>query len=82
MTGPPGAGTPTAPQTESIGGSNSGPGNVDPKKLKELVDAWGKLPERERAKAMTEMVRDLPPAYRQMVEDYFRKLAQAEGSGR
>lgn len=78
----PSAGQPNKPQDDSRGGINSGPGNVDPKKLKELVDAWGKLPERERAKAMTEMVRDLPPAYRQMVEDYFRKLAQAEGSGR
>ena len=54
----------------------SGPGNVDPKKIKDLVDVWGKLPERERVKAMTELTRDLPPAYRQMLEDYFRKLAQ------
>ena len=51
----------------------------DPKKLKELVDAWGKLPERDRIKAMTEMTRDLPPAYRQMIEDYFRKLASEQG---
>ena len=27
---------------------------------------------------MTEMVRDLPPNYRQMIEDYFRRIAIAE----
>ncbi|OAI52040.1 hypothetical protein AYO44_16775 [Planctomycetaceae bacterium SCGC AG-212-F19] len=69
------AGAPTAPQQDSFGGQNSGPGNVDPKKLREVVESWGKLPEKERAKAMTEMVRSMPPAYRQMIEDYYRKSA-------
>lgn len=75
--GSPGAGTPTAPQTESIGGSNSGPGNVDPRKLREIVEGWGKLPEKERAKAMTEMMRNMPPAYRAMIEEFYRKGAGA-----
>jgi hypothetical protein len=69
------AGAPTAPQQDSFGGQNSGPGNVDPKKLREMVESWSKLPEKERAKAMTEMVRTMPPAYRQMIEDYYRKSA-------
>src|SRR5208283_3624291 len=69
---------PSAPQTDSRGDTNTGPGNVDPKKLKELVDGWGKLPEKERVKAMTEMIRDLPPSYRQMIEDYYKRTASAQ----
>lgn len=76
------SGAPTAPQQDSFGGQNSGPGNVDPKKLRETVEAWGKLPEKDRAKAMTEMIRTMPPAYRQMIEEYYRKGAGGGGEGR
>jgi hypothetical protein len=58
--------------------NNSGPGNVDPKRLRELAEVWGKLPEKERAKAMLELQRDLPPRYREVIENYFKKLAQNE----
>jgi hypothetical protein len=51
---------------------------VDPKKLKEMAQVWGKLPEKERAKAMLELTRDMPPRYREVIENYFKKLAQAE----
>lgn len=68
------------PQLDSFGGNNSGPGKVDQKKLDTLVKQWGKLPEKERAKAMQEMTRDLPPEYRELIEAYFRKLAQSEGN--
>lgn len=66
------------PQPDSFGGQNSGPGNVDKKKLDGLAQQWGKLPEKERAKAMQELTRDLPPEYRELIEAYFRRLAQAE----
>jgi len=56
--------------------TNSGPGQVDPKRLKEMADVWGKLPERDRAKAMIELTKDMPPRYRQLIEDYFKKMAQ------
>jgi hypothetical protein len=49
---------------------------VDPKRLKELAEVWGKLPEKERAKAMQELQRDMPPRYREVIENYFKKLAQ------
>ena len=75
------AGAPTAPQQDSFGGQNSGPGKVEEKKLREMVEAWGKLPEKDRVKAMTEMVRSMPPAYRQMVEDYYRKSAGGNTGG-
>jgi hypothetical protein len=51
---------------------------VDKKKLDGLAQQWGKLPEKERAKAMQELTRDLPPEYRELIEAYFRKLAQTE----
>jgi hypothetical protein len=73
----PGAQGPT-PQLDSFGGNNSGPGNVDKKKLDGLAQQWGKLPEKERAKAMQELTRDLPPEYRELIEAYFRKLAQLD----
>jgi hypothetical protein len=61
-------------------GRISGPGNVDPKRLKKVAEDWGKLPEKERAKAMQELTRDMPPEYREVIESYFRKLAASESS--
>jgi hypothetical protein len=57
--------------------TNSGPGKVDEKQLKQLADVWGKLPEKERAKAMMELTRDMPPRYRETIEAYFKKIAAA-----
>jgi hypothetical protein len=50
---------------------------VDPKKLKEMAEVWGKLPEKERAKAMTELTRDMPPRYREVIEKYFKEISKA-----
>jgi hypothetical protein len=71
---------PSAPQQDSFGGTGSGPGNVDPKRLKELAEVWGKLPEKDRAKAMAELTRDMPPRYREVIEKYFKELSKSEGS--
>jgi hypothetical protein len=65
------------PQPDSFGGDLRGPGNVDPKKLKEMAEVWGKLPEKERAKAMLELTRDLPAHRRQLIENYFKAMARA-----
>ncbi len=77
--GNPGA-IPSSPQRDSMGGKNGGPGNVDAKKLDGLAKQWGKLPEKERAQAMQELTRDMPPKYREIIESYFRKLAASESS--
>jgi hypothetical protein len=69
---------PQNPQQDSIGGTNRGPGEVDMKKWKEVAETWGKLPEKERAKAMLELTRDMPPKHRELIETYFKKLAQAD----
>lgn len=74
--GQPLGGTPNSPMRDSKIAPTSGPGNVDPKKLENIARAWGKLPEKERAQAMQELTRDMPPRYREVIEAYFRKLAQ------
>ena len=38
--------------------------------------AWGNLPPAKRAAALAEMAKDLPPHYRSVIEEYFRKLAR------
>ncbi|HLJ96591.1 MAG TPA: hypothetical protein VKU02_25680 [Gemmataceae bacterium] len=71
---------PGAPMPDSRPATNGGPGHVDPKKLEGLAKQWGKLPEKERAEAMQELTRDLPPKYREVIETYFRKLAASDSS--
>jgi hypothetical protein len=54
------------------------PGNVDQKRLQNLAQTWGKLPAKEQAKAMAELTRDMPPRYREVIENYFKKVAQSQ----
>jgi hypothetical protein len=75
----PGTNQPNSPQNDSQIMTNSGPGVVDQKKLQHLATNWGKLPEKERAKAMMELTKDLPPRYREVIENYFKTLARSQG---
>jgi hypothetical protein len=50
-------------------------GKVDEKKLKSVAEAWGTMPEKDRAKAVIAITRDLPARYRVIIEDYFRALS-------
>jgi hypothetical protein len=68
----------TRPKQDSDISDGSGPGIVNAKKLKETAQNWGKLPERERVKAMVELIKDLPPRHREVIENYFKKLATQE----
>jgi hypothetical protein len=56
--------------------NNSGPGQVDAKKIKELTEKWGTLPPKDREASMRELTRDMPPRYREVIVEYFRKLSQ------
>jgi len=51
-------------------------GIVDPKKVKELAENWGTLPEKERAKAMVELTRGLDPKYREAIETYIKEVSR------
>jgi tetratricopeptide (TPR) repeat protein len=65
---------PGNPLEDSRLGGIQGKGQVDLKKFKEVADVWGKLPDKERAKAMVELTRGMPPKYRDAIEAYFREL--------
>jgi tetratricopeptide (TPR) repeat protein len=52
-------------------------GEIDMRKFKEYADVWGKLPERERAKAMTDLTRGMPARYRDAIEAYFKQLEKS-----
>jgi tetratricopeptide (TPR) repeat protein len=54
-------------------------GEIDMKKVKEYAEVWGKLPERERAKAMTQLTRGMPAKYRDAIESYFKQLEKSGG---
>jgi hypothetical protein len=51
-------------------------GKVDEKKLRAIAEAWGTMPEKERARAIIAITRDLPARYRVIIEDYFRSLSK------
>jgi hypothetical protein len=55
--------------------TNSGPGQIDPKRIKDLAEQWGRLPPREREANMRELTRDMPQRYREVIQEYFRKLS-------
>ncbi len=55
-----------------------GPGNVTKKDIGDGA-GWGNLPPKEREEAMQQIGRDFPSHYRDVIEQYFRRLA-TEGS--
>jgi len=69
---------PSSPMQDSNIATNGGPGNVDEKKLRTLAANWGSMPEKERAKAMADLTRDLPPKYREVIENYFKSIAVSQ----
>ncbi|MCZ2343689.1 MAG: hypothetical protein LC104_18125 [Bacteroidales bacterium] len=79
--GPPGGGSTqsSGPAGDSTIMGGSGEGKVDEKKLRHYAEVWGKLPAAERAKAVQEITRDLPPKFKPMIEDYFKSLNRIHG---
>jgi len=71
----PGAGQGQRPMPDSRIANLKGAGNVTEKDLQKMAVGWGKLPEKERAAAIQELTRDMPPKYREVIETYFRKIA-------
>jgi len=57
-------------------------GEVDPAAVKKLAEVWGTLPEKERAKAMLDLTRDLDPKYREAVESYIKRIASGSGENK
>jgi hypothetical protein len=42
---------------------------------------WGDLPPRQRQEALQQIGKDFPAHYRDVIEQYFRKLASESGEG-
>jgi hypothetical protein len=64
-----------APDSAIMGGA--GQGTVDEKKLKTLAEKWGTMPDKDRAKAIQDITKDLPARYRVVIEDYFKALSNS-----
>jgi len=78
--GPPSGNRPSNPAGDSgLPNAPPGKGEIDVKKFKEYADVWGKLPEKERAKAMADLTRGMPAKYRDAIEAYFKQLEKAGG---
>ncbi len=70
-----GGGGSSTPAPDSMPGGETGPGEVDPRRLGQRAN-WGNLPPRERHEALQQIAKDLPSHYREVIEEYFRKLAR------
>jgi hypothetical protein len=65
----------SSPMEDSRAAGGSGPGNVTPRNIGR-GSGWGNLPPKEREEAMQEITKNLPAHYRDVIEEYFRKLAR------
>ena len=66
--------TPLKPAEESRIGEGKGPGEVTRRNIGQK-SGWGNLPPKEREEAMQQIGREFPSHYREVVEQYFRRLA-------
>jgi hypothetical protein len=65
------------PMDESQIAGGVGPGDVDPKTLKDR-NGWGDLPPAQRQEALQNITKDLPSHYREVIEAYFKRLATSD----
>jgi hypothetical protein len=80
--GPGGRGQPQGiqsrgPAADSMPAVGKGPGNIDRKRIGSS-SGWGDLPAKEREEALQQIGKDFPSHYRDIVESYFRKIAESE----
>ena len=66
---------PSSPAQDSMPLGGSGPGNVDQRGIGN-GSGWGDLPPKERQKALQQISKELPAHFRDVIEEYFRKLAR------
>jgi hypothetical protein len=74
------SGAPTPMQDSRIA-ELKGPGKVDQRDVGNGA-GWGNLPEKDREKALQDIGRDFPSHYREVIEEYFRRIAAEEAGGR
>jgi hypothetical protein len=69
---------PSSPAHESTPMGGKGPGDVTKRDVGSKSD-WGNLPPKDREEALQQIGRDFPAHYRDVIEQYFKKLASEEG---
>jgi hypothetical protein len=67
------------PMQDSQPGGGSGPGEVDQRRTG-VQSGWGNLPPKQREEALQQISKGLPSHYRDVIEEYFRKMAREGGS--
>jgi hypothetical protein len=68
---------PSTPADQSMPAGGKGPGRVDSKDIGE-GRGWGDLPAKQREEALQQVGKDFPPHYREIIEEYFRRIADQE----
>jgi len=76
-----GSSKPGPPMQDSQIGQSApmGPGKVDHKDIGHHA-GWGNMNDKDREKAMQEIGREFPTHYREVIEEYFRRLAAEESN--
>ena len=67
----------SSPAQDSAILGGSGPGKVDPKNIGNSA-GWGNLPPKKREEALQEIGKNFPAHYRELIEEYFRRVAEQE----
>jgi tetratricopeptide (TPR) repeat protein len=70
-----GARVTTPMQDSRIVGGQAGKGEVDKKPLIKDEKVWGKMPEKEKVKALENVNRELPPRFKDAIEAYTKRMA-------
>jgi hypothetical protein len=70
---------PTTPMQDSQIAELKAPGKVEKRDVGHK-SGWGNLPDKDREKAMQEIGREFPSHYREVIEEYFRRLAAEESA--
>lgn len=70
-----GGGRGQQPMQDSQPGGGSGPGEVD-QRATGVQSGWGNLPPKQREEALQQISKGLPSHYRDVIEEYFRKMAR------
>jgi hypothetical protein len=70
---------PSTPMQDSMPAELKAPGKVEPHDIGRGT-GWGNLNDKDREKAMQEIGREFPSHYREVIEEYFRRLAAEESA--
>jgi hypothetical protein len=70
---------PSTPMQDSQIAELKAPGKVEQRDIGRGTD-WGNLNDKDREKAMQEIGREFPSHYREVIEEYFRRLAAEESA--